>query len=89
MAAPLLRVDECTLSNYTQASVQHSSLQLTVDFRARSIHGTVTHRVRLVGEGVEHVSFDTKFLKLRQVRVNGAWGASGTRRAENRGSSDA
>lgn len=53
-----------------EAAIQHFSLELTVDFAARKLHGTASYKIK-VKEGTDSIWLDTKGLDISQVTVDG------------------
>jgi aminopeptidase N len=72
------RRDECSLSNYQDACVEHADLDLSIDFAEKRVEGTVTYRVRVCTPGTTYVSFDTRHLRVTSVAIDGMWGRDGS-----------
>ncbi|HAE30471.1 MAG TPA: aminopeptidase, partial [Flavobacteriales bacterium] len=63
--------DSHTLSNYREVKVEHSHLNLEVDFDEEKLKGSVVHSIQNMS-GVKEVVFDTKNLEIKNVMVDGA-----------------
>ncbi|KAF8132825.1 peptidase family M1-domain-containing protein [Boletus edulis] len=70
MAARVSDRDPTTQSNYTKIATTNLSLDWTVDFDKRCIHGSATHQATAT-EDVSEVIFDTRVLDIESVEVNG------------------
>ncbi len=63
-------VDRHTLSNYQEVEVEHSHLNLEVNFNNEKLIGSVLHTIKNV-TGTAEVVFDTKNLIIHNVKVDG------------------
>jgi len=63
-------IDEHTLSNYREVEIEHSHLDLEVNFSSEKLIGSVLHTVKNI-TGAEKVVFDTKNLIIHNVKVDG------------------
>lgn len=59
-------LDSHTLSNYKEVSIDHSHLNLTVDFNSKLIHGSVTHTINNPNKDSVFI-LDTKYLSIEAV----------------------
>jgi aminopeptidase N len=50
----------------------HLRLDLTLDVPGKRVHGTASHRVRAINDGLASVSFDAIAFRIGAVRVDGA-----------------
>ena len=66
-----LDCDSHTLSNYREVKVEHSHLNLEVDFDEEKLKGSVVHSIQNMS-GAKEVIFDTKNLEIKNVMVDGA-----------------
>lgn len=60
-----------SLANFNELCPEHMHLDWTVDWDKKRIHGTVTHTLRVLQEGTTHATFDTSYLKIGDVLVDG------------------
>jgi leukotriene-A4 hydrolase len=63
-------IDHHTLSNYMDVRTKHLHLDIEVDFENKQITGTVTHTIENI-TGADQIVFDTKALKILNVKLNG------------------
>ncbi|TFK38633.1 peptidase family M1-domain-containing protein [Crucibulum laeve] len=63
--------DPTTQSNYTQIASENVAFDWTVDFQARVIHGSASHKLRVKEDGVKEIIFDTADLDISAVQVAG------------------
>lgn len=65
-------IDHSTLSNFQDAAVTHSDIELDVDFESRVLSGHVEHTVAVLQEGVAELALDTSCdLHISSVTVDG------------------
>ncbi|MCC3160305.1 M1 family metallopeptidase [Hymenobacter sp. 15J16-1T3B] len=68
MAVPLLAADPHSCARPAEAAVRHLSLDLTVDFASRSLHGTATWQLD-VQPGATDLWLDTRGLAIEAVTL--------------------
>ncbi|KAA9327456.1 M1 family metallopeptidase [Hymenobacter busanensis] len=71
MSAPLLATDPHSCARPAEAVVRHLSLNLTVDFAGRTLHGEAAWQVE-VQPGTTELWLDTRDLHIEAVLLNGA-----------------
>ena len=64
------RNDMATLSNYQDATIQSMHFDWSIDFGAKLLSGTVTHKIKINKESVQYIDLDTSKLKILSVLVN-------------------
>lgn len=60
-------IDSHTLSNYKDVSIEHSHLNLSVDFESKLLYGSVTHSIKNNSASKEFI-LDTKYLSIESVK---------------------
>src|SRR5208282_987782 len=53
------------------ANINHIKLEVALDFDARKISGTATHRLSAIAGPLERLEFDAAELEIRAVRAGG------------------
>ncbi|KAL4448420.1 hypothetical protein ABPG75_005639 [Micractinium tetrahymenae] len=73
MAAPQKRVfkEHSSQSNFEEAAVTHSDIELDVDFDTHVLSGHVEHTVEVKKDGVAELALDTRDVAVSDVTVNG------------------
>lgn len=69
--APASVQDEHSFGNVDEVCPRSLHLDWTIDWEAKRIAGAVTHELEVLRD-TEHATFDTSFLEVRGVRVDGA-----------------
>ena len=62
-------MDLHTLSNYTHLPIQHSEINLKVNFEQKKLSGFVTHEIAKK-RSVSELILDTKYLKIDSSKAN-------------------
>lgn len=62
--------DPNTLSNYTQWKIKHTVTDLSVNFQAQKIHGSVTHIVDNLEDSSQEIILDTSFLDIKTIYID-------------------
>ncbi|WFD06128.1 leukotriene-A4 hydrolase [Malassezia vespertilionis] len=60
-----------SLANLNEICPRHLHLDWHVDWDMKRIYGTVTHKLQIVQDGAAHATFDTSFLDIGKVKVDG------------------
>ncbi|KAG5642560.1 hypothetical protein DXG03_002547 [Asterophora parasitica] len=66
-----MSTDPTTQSNYLQIATEHLALEWTLDFEAELISGSATHHLLVKEDDVKEVVFDTLYLDLAAVKIEG------------------
>ncbi|EFN56549.1 hypothetical protein CHLNCDRAFT_144199 [Chlorella variabilis] len=64
--------DPSSLSNFQDAAVTHSHIELDVDFETRVLSGFVEHTAVVRTDGVAELALDTSQLTIEEITVNGS-----------------
>ena len=67
---PIRDIHSC--ANVNDIQPLHLHLDWSIDWDAKCIYGTVTHELEVQKDGTAHATFDTSYLDIRQVQVDGA-----------------
>ncbi|KAN0082871.1 hypothetical protein V8E55_008666 [Tylopilus felleus] len=70
MVTQISSQDPTSQSNYSKIVTTHLTLDWTIDFEKRYIHGSATHQL-VAKEDVSEVIFDTRVLDIEAVEVDG------------------
>lgn len=62
--------DYSTLSNYKSFKVKHSQLDVSVDFKKKTISGSVSYEIEKVKKDENTIKLDTSYLKISKVKVD-------------------
>ncbi|QEU58962.1 Lap2 [Kluyveromyces lactis] len=62
--------DYSTLSNYKSFRVKHSQLDVSVDFKKKTISGSVSYEIEKVKKDENTIKLDTSYLNISKVTVN-------------------
>ncbi|KAJ7020251.1 peptidase family M1-domain-containing protein [Mycena alexandri] len=65
-------LDPTTQSNYSQIASAHITFDWSVDFTARIVSGSATHRMNVLADDVEEAIFDTGDLEISGAEINGS-----------------
>ncbi|KAH9939046.1 metalloprotease [Epithele typhae] len=71
MSAAVLPIDAASQSNWHDVVSEHVDFDWTLDFQTQTISGTATHTLRVNTPGVQQVVFDTQYLDVTKVIVEG------------------
>ncbi|KZV89070.1 hypothetical protein EXIGLDRAFT_838751 [Exidia glandulosa HHB12029] len=66
--------DPTTHANYDEIVTSHVHLEWTIDWEKQSVHGTATHTLKALVDGVDNVLLDTSDLVITGVDVDGKEG---------------
>jgi hypothetical protein len=64
--------DPASLSNFAEIATTHLHLDWSIDWQRRVIYGSVTHTLEKRNPDVKEVVFDTSFLEIQSVSVDGS-----------------
>ena len=67
---PIRDIHSC--ANVNDIKPLHLHLDWSIDWDAKCIRGAVTHELEVQKDGTAHATFDTSYLDIREVQVDGA-----------------